>query len=439
MTEALHTHINIPMRKTILRRMMAVMAIISAGTPAAADDMTLTRAAADTATAAVDEPATAVGDEVFTSDEKLEEGIVTRYLNTAIARGMASPHTTSHPTAADTRTERMEYGRTVTGYVSAPKFGGYTIGKYAYTSADGNHSGDGFTQRLMRFYVDGTILRDFAYRIQVQTNNDKFHMKDYFIEWRRYKALRIKMGQFKRAFGMENPMNPWDIGNGDYSQLTKKLCGMGDYIGGEASSNGGRDQGLQIQGDIIPIGKDRHPLLHYQLMIANGQGINCGDADSNKDIMGTLQLQPAGGMAVGVFMWKGRYTQGDGVTVGRNRYMLSARYERDGWTLRSEYAHSTGHKLSDYNADGTWSGSGRADAWYALLGVPVTPWLKTYVRYDTYRDDATWQTAKTIYSLTPNIQLHRNLMLQPQLNYVHDRNLTKPDYCELWMQVYVRL
>ena len=169
---------------------MAVMAIISAGTPAAADDMTLTRAAADTATVAFDESATAVGDEVFTSDEKLEEGIVTRYLNTAIARGMASPHTTSHPTAADTRTERMEYGRTVTGYVSAPKFGGYTIGKYAYTSADGKHSGDGFTQRLMRFYVDGTILRDFAYRIQVQTNNDRFHMKDYFIEWRRWSLLQ---------------------------------------------------------------------------------------------------------------------------------------------------------------------------------------------------------------------------------------------------------
>ncbi|MDD7104151.1 MAG: hypothetical protein PUI30_04785, partial [Bacteroidales bacterium] len=73
------------MRITILRRMMAVMAIISAGTPAAADDMTLTRAAADTATAAVGESVTAVGDEVFTSDEKLDEGIVTRYLNTAIA------------------------------------------------------------------------------------------------------------------------------------------------------------------------------------------------------------------------------------------------------------------------------------------------------------------------------------------------------------------
>lgn len=410
-----------PMRKTILQRMMAMTAIaIMSAMPSVADDKTGTSA-----------------DDTSTSDERLEEGIVTQHINTAIERGMSSLQNADGATAGDG--DAVEYGRTVTGYVSAPKFGGYFIGKYAYSSADGKHSGDGFSQRLIRFYVDGTILRDFAYRIQVQTNNDKFHMKDYYLEWRRYKAVRIRMGQFKRAFGMENPMNPWDIGNGDYSQLTKKLCGMGDYTGGEASSNGGRDQGLQVQGDIIPVGKDSHPLLHYQLMIANGQGINCGDADSNKDIMGTVQLSPLSGMALGVFLWKGRYTAADGVTVGRNRYMLSARYERDGWLVRSEYAHSTGHKVTDYNADGTWSGRGRADAWYAIVGVPMTPWLKTFLRYDTYRDDATWQTAKTIYSLTPNIQLHRNLMLQPQLNYVHDRNLTKRDYCELWMQLYVRL
>ena len=69
--------------------MMAVMAIISAGTPAAADDMTLPTADDMTQPTTADAATTAVGDEVFTSDEKLEEGIVTRYLNTAIARGMA--------------------------------------------------------------------------------------------------------------------------------------------------------------------------------------------------------------------------------------------------------------------------------------------------------------------------------------------------------------
>mgnify|MGYP003311399481 FL=1 len=118
--------------------------------------------------------------------------------------------------------------------------------------------------------------------------------------------------------------------------------------------------------------------------------------------------------------------------------MVSAKYDANDFTVRAEYAHSTGHKVSDYQSDGTWSGTGRADAWYATVGIPCTPWLKTYLKYDAYRDDATWGTTKTIYSVAPNIQIHKNLMFQPQFNYVHDRNLAKSDYCELWLETYVR-
>ncbi|MEE1316637.1 MAG: porin, partial [Prevotella sp.] len=174
-------------------------------------------------------------DPAFASEEKLEEGFLTHYLNEAIASGM------NHTEAK----KDMSYGRHVTDYISAPKFGGYFVGKYSYTNQDGKHTGDGFSQRYTRLYVNGTILRDFAYRIQMQTNNEKFHMKDYFIEWQKYKELRIKVGQYKRAFGFENPMNPWDVGTGDYSQMTKKLAGMNDYIGDEPSTTGGRDQGIQ--------------------------------------------------------------------------------------------------------------------------------------------------------------------------------------------------
>ena len=110
----------------------------------------------------------------FMSDERTEEGFITHYLNNAIASGMQQ---------ADQQEEK-EYGRKVTSFVSAPKFGGYFIGKYAATNQDGKHSGDGFTQRLIRLYVDGTILGDFAYRIQLQTNNASFHMKDFFVEWK---------------------------------------------------------------------------------------------------------------------------------------------------------------------------------------------------------------------------------------------------------------
>ena len=371
------------------------------------------------------------GLEDFASDEHLEAGFITEHLNNAIEKAM--------PTAAD---GDVKYGRTITDYVTAPKFGGYFIGKYEYSSQDGKNSGAGFSQRLVRAYVDGKILGDFTYRVQLQMNNASFHMKDYFVEWGKYKEFKVKIGQYKRAFGFENPMNPWDVGDGDYSQLTKKLTGHSDYIGSESSSNGGRDQGIQVQGDLFPM-KDGHRLVHYQLMVANGQGINSADANSRKDVIGTLQLQPVKGLTVGFFGWTGDATY-NGITVDRNRYMVSAKYDNAGWTARAEYAHSTGHKISDFGiVDGkqtlkTTASNGRADAWYATVGVPMTPWLKTYFKYDVYRDDATSATAKSIYSICPNIQLHKNLMFQLQYNYVNDKTLAKSNYSQFWLETYVR-
>lgn len=372
--------------------------------------------------------------EEFVSEEKLEEGFLTHYLNASVAKGMEA-------VAAN---EEVEYGRKVTQYASAPKFGGYFIGKYAYSSQDGKNSGDGFTQRLVRLYVDGTILNDFAYRIQVQTNNSSFHMKDFFVEWKKYAEFKVKIGQYKRAFGFENPMNPWDVGNGDYSQLTKKLTGHDDYIGAESSSNGGRDQGIQFQGDLFPVGKDGYRLVHYQLMIANGQGINTKDVNSQKDVIGTIQVQPVKGLFIGFFGWTGKFTSG-AVSVDRNRYMISAKYDANDWTFRAEYAHSTGHKISDlmdsvYDSQhpAVWKGTGKADAWYATVGVPCTPWLKTYVKYDVYRDQADWNKVKSIYTIAPNIQLHKNLMFQLQYNHVIDKTSTDRHYNEFWAESYVR-
>lgn len=380
-------------------------------------------------------------EEEFASDERTEEGFVTKLLNESIAKSMPASE------------GEVEYGRKVTGFATAPKFGGYFIGKYEYSSQDGKENGSGFSQRLVRAYVDGKILGDFTYRVQVQMNNGSFHMKDYFIEWGKFKEFKVKLGQYKRAFGFENPMNPWVVGN--YSQLTSKLTGHNDYIGAESSSNGGRDQGIQVQGDLFPVGKDKHSLVHYQLMIANGQGINSSDANKRKDIIGTIQLQPIKGLVLGFFGWTGNATY-NGITADRNRYMISAKYDANDWTVRAEYAHSTGHKISDFYTAANVANSitaekvvgglkenasnGRADAWYATVGIPMTSWLKTYVKYDVYRDDASWNTTKSIYSICPNIQLHKNLMFQLEYNYVHDKTLAagKRSYSQVWLETYVR-
>jgi hypothetical protein len=322
--------------------------------------------------------------------------------------------------------EELQYGRNVTDFASAPKIGGYVIGKYSYTDQDDKHDGDGFSQRLVRLYADGTILNDFKYRVQVQIYNEKFHMKDYYLEWAHWKEFSVKVGQFKRAFLFENPYNPWNVGFGDYSQITKKLSGMGDYCG-EPGSTGGRDQGIQVQGDLFPV-SDGYRLLHYQLQLMNGQGINTGDANARKDVIGTLQLQPIKDLYIGVFGWTGDYCVNDSVTVGRDRWAVSAKYEHNDWSARAEYAHSNGKNINE------------ADGWYAVIGVPVNDWFKVYAKYDVYRKQASNEYMCSMYSIAPNFQIHKNLMFQLQYNFVQDKKPNKPDasWNELWAEIYVR-
>lgn len=373
------------------------------------------------------------------TDAPEPSGYLTTLLNQALAQSMPAD-----------QQEEMAYGRKETKWASAPKFGGYAIGSYKYSDQDGKHGGDGFNARNLRLYVDGTVLNDFKYRIQLEMSGDPGaskgpHLKDFFLTWSHWKELEVKVGQFKRCFTFENPYNPWEVGVGDYSQMTKKLAGMSDYCGGESSSSGGRDLGLQIQGDLLPVGKDRHRLFHYQLGLFNGQGINHADANRRKDWISTLQLQPIKDLFIGVFGWKGDMTYSN-VTVGRNRYALGVKYEHEGWSARAEYAHQTGHKISDfvYSADTKTqmlrpgASLGRADGWYVTVGVPCTSWLKVYAKYDAYRDNASNSSLSSIYSLCPNFQLHKNLQFQLQYNYVCSKLDADRRHNELWGEVYFR-
>jgi len=402
------------------------------------------------------------------SDQPEPAGFLTELLNKAIEKQMAgvqsqpqtdessqsplpcSPESTgAQMTGTDKQDdtkpseEKMEYGRTVTKWVSAPKFGGYFIGSYKYSDRDGAHNGDGFNVRLVRMYVDGTILRDFNYRIQMEYSKT-MHLKDFFIEYARFKEFRVKVGQFKRAFTFENPYNPFDVGLGDYAQVTKRLSGFSDYVGAEYNgSNGGRDLGLQLQGDLFPM-RDGHRLIHYQAAVFNGQGINTADANGKKDWMGTQQIVPVKNLYIGVFGWKGTY-KANGVTAERNRYAVGLKYETSQWTARAEYAHHVGYKISDYALDGNGRqqlveghSNGRADGWYMAVGAPCTKWLKVYVKYDAYRETASNNSLKSIYSICPNIDLHKNLKFQVQYNYVHDKTVADRNYNEIWAQAYVR-
>lgn len=333
-----------------------------------------------------------------------------------------------------------------------PRLSGYAIGEYCYSSQHDEES-NSFNLRVVRLSLDGHLFRDFAYKLQGQINGNTStlgsspRLVDAFVEWQKHSELKIKVGQFKVPFTFENPMNPIDQGFMSYAQCVSKLSGMSDRTG-EHSSNG-RDLGVQVQGDVLPT-KSGRPLLHYQIGVFNGQGINTKDVDNRKDIIGGAWFMPIAGLRLGAFGWTGSYARKgtDGVkSLSKDRYAISGEYVADGWTLRSEYIHSTGYgfktvynEKEDLSKDEVNNASGdKADGFYAMIMAPMMKKkLHLKARYDIYRPQAEWGTSKTYYELGFNYLIVKGLQVNVEYCLVNDRSLEKSNYSMINTQLSFR-
>ena len=242
-------------------------------------------------------------------------------------------------------------------------------------------------------------------------------------------------------------MNPIDQGFMSYSQNVTKLAGFNDRVGEHASN--GRDIGLQLQGDLSKTSAGR-PLLHYQIGVFNGQGINTKDVDNQKDVIGGLWVMPVEGLRIGAFGWTGSYARkgGDGVkSLAKRRYAISGEYAIDDWTFRSEYIHSTGlgfstvyNQSSDTKADEVNHEAGdKADGFYALAIAPVIKnKLHVKARYDVYRPRAEWGTSKTYYEIGVDYLFIKNLQINLEYAFVNDRSLARHNYSMIDTQLSFR-
>ena len=292
------------------------------------------------------------------------------------------------------------------------KLSGY--GMLQFQASDKKWAEDNtFNLRLMRLIVDGKIS-DFDLRVQMQgtsnagPGNPTMQLVDLYTEWNRYKAFRVKVGQFKRAFTFENPTHPITQGWYSYAMVINNLVGFGDRTG--EKSSGGRDIGLQVQGDLLQLASGRS-LLHYQVGVYNGEGINQKDKDNRKDIIGGLWLMPFDGVRIGAFGWTGsRAGVGD-----KNRYALSAEYDKNEFTFRTEYVHSQGNGADLAMGD-------KADGIYAFGIVPVVKSkLHAKARYNLYRQSKEWATSKTMYEVGFNYFFTKNLQLNVEYARVNER------------------
>ena len=302
------------------------------------------------------------------------------------------------------------------------KFSGYGMVQYQASDQDGAEN-NGFNLRLVRMALEGRAHTDFYWKVQMQINGNTYdpdksstdiRLVDLFGEWQKYEFFKVKAGQFKRPFTFENPMHPITQGFMSYSQNVSKLAGFSDRSGGNASN--GRDIGVQLQGDFLKDANGRN-LLHYQVGVFNGEGINQKDKDNRKDIIGGAWVMPIKGLRIGAFGWTGsRAGVGE-----KNRYALSGEYTADDWTFRTEYIHNQGWNAAHK--------SDKADGIYALCIAPIQK-NKFHVkaRYDLYREAKEWSRSKTFYEIGADYMFTKNLQINLEYARVNDRTLEKHDY-----------
>ena len=356
-------------------------------------------------------------------------------------------------------------------WLSDVKLSGYGMLQYQASWQKGAES-NSFNVRMGRISLEGRIAKDFYWKTQLQFNGNTSNlgnsprMVDLFAEWQKYSYFKVKIGQFKNPFTFENPMNPIDQGFMAYSQNVSKLAGFSDRAGEHASN--GRDIGLQFQGDFLKNANGRN-LLHYQIGVFNGQGINTKDVDQQKNIIGGVWVMPISGMRIGAFGWTGSYARkgnwtetvtdptsdvSPGATkeiehknevrkLNQNRYAFSFEYKKDGWTVRSEYIHSTGMAFAksltnhgDANSKDcnlNESIGNKAQGVYGLVIAPIADLKKGNkidfkARYDMYQPNGKTDMMKTQYEAGFNFHIGKRFTILTEYALVNDRTLAKHNY-----------
>lgn len=372
----------------------------------------------------------------------------------------------------------------IPSWLSNVKLSGYGMTQYQYSGQKDAES-NSFNIRMARISLEGRIAGDFYWKTQIQFNGNTStlgsspRMVDLFAEWQKYEYFKVKIGQFKNPFTFENPMHPIDQGFMGYSQNVSKLAGFSDRAGEHASN--GRDIGLQLQGDFLKNANGRN-LLHYQIGVFNGQGTNTKDVDNQKNVIGGVWVMPVSGMRIGAFGWTGSYARkgewhdnNNGIiqyepaldangnqkldkdgkpimqektfsgtrSLNQNRYAFSFEYKKDGWTVRSEYIHSTGKafaksitNFNDANAKDCNLNANIGDKAQGVYGLVIAPLaqlqknsrIDVKARYDMYQPNGKSNMQRTQYEAGLNFHIGKRISILTEYALINDKTLAKHNY-----------
>ncbi|MEG1838886.1 MAG: porin [Bacteroidaceae bacterium] len=299
---------------------------------------------------------------------------------------------------------------------------GYGQMGYTYNSHDDKDNykpSNTFDIKRIIFVANGQITKKLNMYLMLDLASGKLH--EYWGEYKFCDAFKLRAGQFKTPFTLENPMSPAVLEIIDGSQGVQYLAGInGSDIcyGGKA----GRDIGLMASGELINF--DNRKLLTYKVGIFNGQGINTKDKNNHKDFVGSLMVNPFQWISLGGSAYIGKgyaeknnlfgaFNAGDNYL--RNRWSLGTEIHTKPIYLRAEYLNGKDAHV-------------RTTGGYVTANIHIVPKFDFIASYDYLDKNKEMNIKQTNYVLGAQWNFYRRCRLQAQYvfqdrNYEHNSHL----------------
>ncbi len=282
--------------------------------------------------------------------------------------------------------------------------GGYAQFGTNYVKTEG-HESSAMVIRKVELLAKGQITDKWTFGFTGQFHN-QFLIKDLFMQYEIAKAFRVRVGQFKTPFTMENNIAPF------FSDFITGCSAPGTYFIGVAgdplcSGTAGRDMGIELNGDLAG------DMINYRLMVMNGNGINASDDNMPKVFGGSLAITPLSGVKLHSSFIAGRQKALGaitGIAIGdeynRTRISVGAQLEAGRFSLLGEYM---------YGKDDERGGRGL----YAIGKANLFKGFDVIAGYDRLiRDTAVSDAVQE--SLYAGVQywFYKNCRFQLQYNYI---------------------
>lgn len=253
------------------------------------------------------------------------------------------------------------------------KLGGYAQfdGRWFEQGSPGDSA---FRVRRLRPDLRGELPNQFAWRLQTDFSGSSATLVDGSLEYRGWKDVTPKVGQFKEPFGLEAMYSPAHLDFLERSLMSLAFAPLEDI-------------GAGVFGTAL----DQR--LTYGVGVFNGRGKNTEDNQNDKDVAGRVQFSPFGdtddpwlkGLAVGVSATRGE----------QDEDLEDAGYRSPGRVPFLRYAEGVAE-------DGTRERWGADIEWYIGPGSLKAEWMEveqdlvysatdaTDASFDGWAVTATW-------------------------------------------------